>query len=357
VIQDRARAQDTFIVVLTLAALVATLKIIAPFYGSLIMAIIACILLRPLYRWTETRFKRRSRTFHALLTDLLVFAFVVIPIGLLLWAAINEADAMRPLLQEWGKTIDALREGRMTESLQFMRPLRGLIARATGTSALQVQTWIFQSVSGFIDAVAAAGSAIAGRVLTSAVDLFFFFFALFFLLRDGSDYYQKMRNILPLPPKDQDRIFARLHLSILAIVRGWFLSALAQGTAATVGFLLIGFQPAVLLGVMAALASILPVGGTAFVWGPVAIFLLVKGATVKGLFLLGWGLGMVGTIDNLLAPYLMGHRVHLPLLFLLFAILGGVSVFGVIGLILGPLLLSITPTVLDIFRHRFLTAR
>jgi predicted PurR-regulated permease PerM len=140
----------------------------------------------------------------------------------------------------------------------------------------------------------------------------------------------------------------------VAVVRGLFLTGLLAGAVSTVGYTLMGIRAAALLGVLTGLASVVPVVGTSSIWVPVGLATMLSGHTIPGVLVLAWGTAMVLCIDNFAAPWLVGHRIHMSLLPLFFGILGGAAVFGVKGLLIGPLIMSIAPTVFELVRHRAL---
>jgi predicted PurR-regulated permease PerM len=239
--------------------------------------------------------------------------------------------------------------------LGWVRPVRSRIAELLGMTSWEVQTWMIENIRPWVERFDAFVVSAAKNTVGLFADLFFFLLVLFFLFRDGPDYYKRLKDLLPLEAEYQEKLFTRINYSLHVILRGWFLSAILQGGASMLGFTLVGLPGAALLGLFAACASIIPFAGTSLVWGPAVMILMIQGAYGKGLFLLAWGVGMVSLIDNIAAPWLMGERINMPLPFLLFAILGGVALFGFKGLILGPLIVSIAPTLLQIYKERFLS--
>jgi predicted PurR-regulated permease PerM len=137
--------------------------------------------------------------------------------------------------------------------------------------------------------------------------------------------------------------------TINSVLRGWFLTALAQGVLAIAGYLIAGVPSAILLGVLTSVAGLIPSIGTALVWGPVGLLLLSQGSIGMGIFLLIYGFFVISLVDNVLRPMLVGSHADLPFLYLVFALLGGFELWGLKGIILGPLLITIAPIVLEAF--------
>ncbi len=180
-------------------------------------------------------------------------------------------------------------------------------------------------------------------------------FVLFFMFRDGATMANHGQSLIPLRLQNKEQLSERIHETVKGLARGLFLTSLIQGALATVGYLIVGAEGAFLLGALTAAAGLFPVVGTLGVSIPAAIFFLLKGSYPKGLFLLFWGLiVVVGIVDTLVRPYLIGKKFKLPLFAWFFSLWGGVEVWGAKGIILGPLLVAIAPSLLDIYRQRYL---
>jgi predicted PurR-regulated permease PerM len=190
---------------------------------------------------------------------------------------------------------------------------------------------------------------IAEGVTTFLITLF----TLFFLFRDSPGLYKAVNGALPLEAKVKRDIFECLDQAVTAIVRGTLVTAIAQGLMAGLTYWLLGLPLPLLLGALSAIVSLLPMGGTAIIWGPLALYLLATGAVWKGLVLLAVGIGIVGLMDNVLQPFLVGTGVDLPLILVFFASLGGLACFGFIGLFLGPIILALTKATFHIFLRTY----
>jgi predicted PurR-regulated permease PerM len=203
-----------------------------------------------------------------------------------------------------------------------------------------------KSVAGTLGGVA---QKIAEGVTTFLITLF----TLFFLFRDSPSLYKAVSGALPVDAKVKREIFECLDQAVTAIVRGTLVTAIAQGLMAGLTYWLLGLPLPLLLGALSAIVSLLPMGGTALIWGPVALYLLATGAVWQGLVLLGVGIGIVGLMDNVLQPFLVGTGVDLPLILVFFASLGGMACFGFIGLFVGPIILALTKATLHIFLRTY----
>ena len=196
---------------------------------------------------------------------------------------------------------------------------------------------------------------VAKQIAEGLTNFLITLFTLFFLFRDSPSLYKTFNDVLPLEAKAKREIFECLDQAVVAIVRGTLLTAVAQGLVAGLTYWLLNLPLPLLLGALSAVASLVPVGGTALVWGPLAVYLLVTGAIWKGLTLLAVGIVIVGLMDNLVHPLLIGTEVHLPLILVFFASLGGLAWMGFIGLFVGPIILALTKAtfhiLLRMYRH------
>jgi len=179
---------------------------------------------------------------------------------------------------------------------------------------------------------------------------------LFFLLKDGPQLYQGLYELIPLTDAHKQKFFTRLDLTTMAVVQGLVVTAIVQGLLAGAAYWILGVPSPLVLTAFTALFSFIPLGGTALVWVPVTIYLFWVGPIWKGIVLLAWGAGIVSTIDQVIKPLLIGHGAQLPTLFLFFSILGGLAAYGFIGLLLGPILLAILVTALQIYREEYPSA-
>jgi predicted PurR-regulated permease PerM len=175
---------------------------------------------------------------------------------------------------------------------------------------------------------------------------------LFYFLRDHRQLMGALAGLMPLSQSEASMVIRRISETIRATLYGNLAVKFIQGVLGGLMFWILGLPAPALFGALMALLAILPMVGTAFVWGPVAIYLLLQGSWVKAVILLAWGGLVVSTIDNLLYPMLVAGEVRIHTLAILFAVFGGLIRFGLAGIILGPLILAITLSLLDVWRRR-----
>jgi predicted PurR-regulated permease PerM len=197
---------------------------------------------------------------------------------------------------------------------------------------------------------------IAQNVLLFAVNFMITLLTLFFFLRDGAVFVSRIQRLLPMGQEHQSRLFNNIVDAVLAVVRGTLVVAMLQGLLAGLAYWLLGVPFAVLWGVLTGFVALLPVGGSTIVSIPASIYLLLQGDTLRGIILLIWCLGVVGSIDNILKPLFIGNRLGLPVLFLFFGILGGIALFGAVGIVFGPVLFALLRALLDLYSEEYSTS-
>ena len=182
-------------------------------------------------------------------------------------------------------------------------------------------------------------------------------FILFFVFRDGAATAVRVTGLLPIEREHVDRLASRIRDNVFANLYGILAVALAHGLLAGAAFAVLGVPSPILLGIAAAVCSLVPLVGPSLVWLPASIFLFATGHWMKALFLVGWGAIVVGTADNIIRPLVIMGRVRLHPLILLFALVGGVQQFGFVGLFIGPVVMSVIAALVDMLQQEISEAR
>jgi predicted PurR-regulated permease PerM len=309
---------------------------IQPFVDVLLWAVVLAMLSYPLF----ARLLRRgySKSVSAAVTLVVVVLGILLPLTLVTAAVVKQG----------GPAVDAVHDG----VNKLLDPNSGL-ARWVGKYVdvgplLDRRAWAAR-VGAVGSVVAARTLGILGGVIGGVVQAFFVMFTLYYLLRDSDRIIPAVRGMLPLTDVEAEMIFARTRDVISASVNGVLVIAAVQGFLGMLAFLFLGLPSALLWGVVMFLASMIPMLGAAIVWAPAAIYLLVTGHWVKAIVLTAWGALVVGTIDNILRPKLVGKRAQLHELVIFFSVLGGLQVFGVLGLFVGPVVAAIALALVDVF--------
>ena len=341
-----ARAgEQRALLVLLVAVSLALAWILLPFYGTILWGTIIALLFAPLYRWLLPRCKLR-RTPAALATLLVVLLLVVLPLTLITAALAREAagvyqrlqsGAMNPSLYFHG-VFDAL-PGWMTALLDRF----GLFDFAT------LQQRLTAALAQGSQFIATQALAIGQNTFEFVVDLFITLYLAFFLIRDGESLARELRHAIPLAPTHRKELFDKFAVVIRATVKGNLLVAALQGALGGLAFWFLGVNGALLWTVLMAFLSLLPAVGAALVWAPVALYFLLSGAIWQGLALVAWGVLVIGLVDNLLRPILVGKDTRMPDYVVMTTTLGGMAVFGINGFVLGPVIAAMFIAVWHIY--------
>ena len=315
----------------------ALVLIFAPFFGAMSWAAFLAFLLFPL----NVRMRRRLRG-SGIAAGLLTFLapiVILLPLSALSVDFVAQISGLLQKLQHATRQWD-IKSFSDLQQFPMMVRANDWLQSHVGVSATQLQGWLVTGTQHVLQR--AAG--FSGTFFLGALDSLFSFaimlFLLYFFLRDGDGMMARARSLIPLDDARKQRLFLQLSNVTRAIVFGTSMTALAQGVLIGIGFAIADLPSPVVFGVLAALLSMLPVGGAAFVWAPAAVWLFFDGRWGYGIFMLAWGL-MLGGLDNVLRPLLISGRAKISALAVFVGVLGGIPAFGAIGVIAGPVVLSL----------------
>jgi len=323
-------------------ALYLCFRILQPFLNVILWAVVLAVVFTPVHAQVERRIA--SPSLAAALSTVLALVTILAPITFITVAVIHEAQTVAARLSdnngEWLKVNAALLE-------PVLRPLSRFIDVDTLRSPEFIRDRL-QTLSGSL-AIGTVG--VVGGLFSTLAQLFLVLFSLFYLLRDHETIGRALYDLVPLEERQLTMVLTRTRDVISASVSGKVLISALQGLLGFFIFWAVGLPSAMLWGVVMFFLSMIPMAGAFLVWGPAAAFLLVTGAYTKGIVLIAFGLLVIGTIDNVLAPKLVGQRVAMHELLIFFAVLGGIQIFGVLGLILGPVVVAVTLALIGILRE------
>jgi predicted PurR-regulated permease PerM len=300
-----------------------------------------------------TSFVRGREIVSAACLTLLVLALVVIPISIMGVLLAREASTAEETIRAW---IASGALHTLPEQLRTWPVIGGLLQQFKGSALLTPDSLEQGLLSAaaflsrfFLDQV--------GDLLKNAfllvTDFFLMLFALFFLFKDGKQWLASLQEVIPLDVSHKQRIVDRMDQTIRAVVKGIGVTAVVQGLVAGLAYGVLEVPFPVVLTAVTVILAPLPFGGTALVWGPVVVYFLMAGPLWKALVMLGWGIGVVSMIDQFLRPWLIGQAVQIPVFFLVFSVLGGLALYGLIGLFVGPVLVSLLMTTIQIYREEY----
>lgn len=324
-----------------------------PFSGPLLWAAILALTFYPLTDWLTGALRGRRAVAAAALV-VTVIAVVVLPsiyFGSLVVKQTSAAyDRVQRMAQdgELTRMVDEIRASRPGLLLQRLTgPFQDKVHLDPAALVVTATNWLSQQILG-------QTTALARNVLLTLVNFVLMLVALFFFFRDGERMADLVRDLLPMEQRHKAVIFGRLYDTLTAVVQSMVLTAVAQGTLAGIGYWLIAdLDLALFLAFLTGLASFLPLAGPALVWGGVVGYLLFDGATGRAIGMALWGGLVVSTVDNFVKTLVIGGRARLPTFLLLFALLGGISVYGFRGVFLAPVILAILLAFTDIYRELY----
>lgn len=310
----------------------------APFVPPMIWAFSFAVLFAPVQTWLEKKVHRPA--FAAAISTAVIAIIILGPLAFVGGQLISEGKTAAEAIQ---KAVESGEWEKILEERPEFAPVRPWIEQNIDLKALvnNAGQWMGEIAAAFV-----AGSFM--QILSFVI----MFYVLFYFLRDRDKALQSARSYLPLRRNETDRLFRRIGDTIYASVYGTIAVAAIQGALGGLMFWWLGLPGALLWGTVMALLAIVPVLGAFFVWIPAAVFLALDGSWGKALILTGWGTIIIGGIDNVLYPILVGNRLKLHTIPAFIAIVGGLALFGGSGIILGPVVLTITLELIEIWRKR-----
>jgi predicted PurR-regulated permease PerM len=340
------------LVVATVVALYLCWRMLQPFVEVVLWAVVLVIVFFPVHRRILKRVG--SPGWSAVLSCLLVIVVILVPLTLLTFAVVNEvgnfAQMLQPKPDGTGGAAGAA-AGLLDPNSPYLGPVVRWLGQYVDLNKLDSQKFIAERLQGLSGAVAARTLGFVGGFVGFVVEVFFVIFTMYYLFRDGERLRVAAYEMVPLSDEKAREIFDRTGEVISASVYGVLVIAVIQGVLGGLAFWALGLPSPLLWGVVMIFLSMIPMLGAFLVWVPAAIYLALTGHWVSALILTVWGALFIGSVDNFLRPKLVGERTRLHELLIFFSVLGGLQVFGVIGIVLGPVIVAITIALLDVLRH------
>ncbi len=319
-------------------------RILGPFVNVIVWATVLAIAFYPVHERLVRRTHRPSLS--ALLTSGLVVVTIVIPLLVVTALVVNEVVGLQGYVQQ------AFKGGLAPESLAPVRTFADWVMRHLGLDPSRIVETVTQHASEIAQLAAAYALALATNVTGAIVSFVFIIFTIFFLFRDGVRMASRIPDFLPFDRARSEAVLRRIRDVIYASVYGVLVIAAIQGLLMGLSFSALGIPSAALWGVITVVTSVIPLLGAGAVWGPGALYLLLTGQWVKAILLIAWGAAVVSSVDNFLRPKLVGGRVGLSELVIFFSVLGGIQVFGVLGIVVGPVVFAIAGSLIEVLSER-----
>ena len=334
---SKSRIEWGFILTLLVVISFAFALIIEPFFGAIVWAVVVAVLFRPVYDRLLGAFPGRTNLV-TVTTLVLILLLVIVPAILLGFAMVQEATGIYQRIQAGDIDFDAV-FGRFERSLPHWMQVQ-LAAYGYGDFA-SIRAEVEQYVSAILEFL-------LGQILSVGQGAFQFMLGLgvmlyltFFLLRDGPALNDRIGEMIPLEESKRHILMERFLAVIRATIKGSLVIAVIQGTLGGLVFWALDIRGALLWGVVMGVSSLIPAIGTGFIWVPVALYLLVTGDVTQGVILILCGVFVISMVDNVVRPILVGRDTRMPDYVVLITTLGGLQLFGINGIIIGPLVAAL----------------
>ncbi|MDE2399873.1 MAG: AI-2E family transporter [Patescibacteria group bacterium] len=322
---------------LLLATLIFTFLIFLPFWVVIVLGISFSIVLYPVYEWLTK--KKIPATLASLITVIL-FAILlcgpVLGVGALVFN--QSQDVYQKVLNSNLSTVPFL--DKVNTKINDVLPTG--VTFNMNQKATDFISYVYNHIA---------------NIFSTAISAFFSFILMlliiFYLLKDGTKWKESIMQISPLGEKNNEKIISRLILSVNGVINGSLFMAVVQGLILGIGLWIFGIPNSALWGVLAAVFSFIPMLGAVVISAPAIIFLFIKGDTASALGLTVWAFVVVGLVDNFLRPIVVGKKIDVPPVLILLSVLGGISFLGPVGILVGPLTLSLLYALISIYKDEF----
>lgn len=316
-------------------------QIFHPFLTPIAWAVVFCVIFYPVYAFT-LRFIR-WKAVASLLTLILILVVIIGPFSYISYALVSELSDFVGRMDRDVKSLTAfLSDERIVHIFGKIQPYTGLEAPSEEVIVENARKLGKKIIEGL--------SAGFTNVLSVAVNFIFMAFTIFFLLKDGPGFMLKIRDYMPFSEQHRDRLTNQMKDMIVSTIYGGVVVAITQGILGGLAFTILGIGSPIFWGTAMSLFSFVPMLGTGIVWVPASLILLFEGAYAKGVAMILIGIFVISMVDNVLKPLIIGGRTKMPTVIIFFTVLGGIKLFGLLGLVMGPLVFALFLSVFEIFR-------
>ena len=316
---------------------------VQPFATVILWATVLAVVFYPMHRRIRLRVGNPSGA--AILSTVSVVVLLLRPATFITIAVVRELAGAADSLQAGLQRLSS------ASSIPFLGWVLEKIRVYVDIDPAAAQQFLSERLQMLGGALAASTLLVVGGAVGAVVQIVLVVFTLFYMFRDGDRIRRALYDIVPVERIQMHDIAVRTRDVIGATIYGVLVISAIQGTLGTIIFSILGLPSPLLWGVVMFFLSMIPMAGAFLVWVPAAIYLAVIGSYIKAIVLVAWGIVVIGSIDNFLSPRLVGRRARLHELLIFFAVLGGLDVFGVLGVVLGPVIVAITLALIEMVRH------
>ncbi len=340
-----------FVILLILMIYISYL-IIKPFVAALLVSMVLAYIFYPLHIRLNKRLKRKNVS--AFIISVLIILLLTMPFLFILNSLTKESQFVYIRTKQMFTTGDILNIGCAPDDESKICSVSNWVGEFVRQP--NVRYHLEDSIRKITASVSEKASQFVFSIPTILLNIFVAFFTTFYFFRDGKEIMEKVKNLLPLKLHHRKQMLQQLDETTYAVIYGSLLIAAVQGAVGAIGFYLFGVSSPITWGILMAIFALVPFIGTAFVWLPVSTLIIVQGFSInsqstvlRGIGLLVFSALVVASMDNLLKPYLIGRKAKMHPVLVLLGALGGIAFFGFIGFIIGPLILAILVTLLEIY--------
>lgn len=340
--------KDRFYVVTLLFLLGAlgylTYEIMSPFFTAIAWSIVISITFYPVFAFIARHV--RIRAIAAAMTVILILIVLIGPITYLTSMLIDEVQIVAAKINDANVGSLSLIVKKLYSSALFEK-----MRAYSGAADLISEDVILENAKKIGKGLLAEFSVRIPNILAALIDFIFVLFTTFFLFRDGPGLLSKTKDFMPFNEVQKERLAGQIKDMIVSTVYGGVVVAIIQGILGGIAYAFIGIEAPVMWGMAMSVMSFVPLLGTFAIWGPTSMYLVIEHNYTQGIGLFLFGVFVISMVDNVLKPLIIGSRTKMPTIIILFSVLGGIKLFGVIGLVMGPLITAVFISVFEIFRH------
>ncbi|RUM61318.1 MAG: AI-2E family transporter [Persephonella sp.] len=340
---------DIFFFSFLLFSLFLSYLIFRPFLKLIIISVLITVILYPVQKRLSKYIK--NEYLLAFVCTLLVFLFIIVPSIFLIIFITNQTLILYP------KFIGLVSQGNLFEyilkNIPFADKFSKYLENIDNTKIIQFEEIIKSYASSIFKFILDQSRMILLNVAVIIVGIFLMLLLIFFLFKDGKKFYYKIYRLIPLSDKDKNFIVYKTYQAIQGVVLGSVLTAIAQSILGFIAYLVAGIEFSIFWAFLTFIASFIPIGGASLVWGPLAIYIFLTGNIIKGILFTLWGIAVISMVDNFIKPWVIGDKTDIHPIVLFFAILGGLNLFGFLGIFLAPIIVVIVDNLLKLYQERY----
>ncbi len=319
---------------LLIATFIFSILIFRPFWIVLVLGISFSIVLYPIYAWFN------KIKFPSWLSALITVLLFIVVIGILLFGAgivvFNQSQNVYTFISNNGNTLPFINS--VNDHINKLLP--------------GVSFDLHDKISSFISYITDNLAGVFTTTLSTLFAFFLTFLSMFYFLKDSTRWKKALIRLSPLSDEDNEKILEKISQTVNSIIKGNLFVVFLQGVLVCIGFVIFGVPNSALWGLVAMITSFIPTVGSGIVSVPAIIFLFAVGRPIEAIGLTLWAVAMVGTIGTLLNPIIVGNKINLHPILILFSVLGGISLLGPVGILVGPLTISFFYTLISIYRDK-----